>query len=157
LELARTLSKAQITAKLLVDCNLNPDALGQKLGEVNPQATKLFSATETAIYNTLLAETSKAIIEVATDLVSFQRHFATSILQSQDQILENLGRLLSIPDERSQRYENEYLQTIRNNLDRVEMFGVPQYDVVARKQSLTIAAIPNLKKERKCGKVLPCG
>jgi Leucine-rich repeat (LRR) protein len=141
LELARTLSKAQITSKLLVDCNLDPKALSQNLVEANPAATKLFSLTETTIYNILLTETSKAIIEVATDLASFHRQFATSILQSQDQILESLTRLLSTPDEKSRRYESEYLQTVRNNLDRVEMFGVPQYDVVARKQSLTIAYI----------------
>jgi Leucine-rich repeat (LRR) protein len=141
LELARTLSKAQITSKLLVDCNLAPDVLAQKLKEVNPQATKLFSDTETTVYDHLIVETCKSIIEVATDLASFQYQFATSVLQSQDQILESLGHLLSIPDEKSQYYENEYLQTIRNGLDRVEMFGVPQYDVVARKQSLTIAYI----------------
>jgi Leucine-rich repeat (LRR) protein len=141
LELARTLSKAQISSKLLVDSKLDAGALAQKLGEVNPQATNLFSATETNVYNLLLAETSKAIIEVATNLESFQHQFAVSVLQSQGQILESLEKLLAIPDEKSQRYENEYLQTVRNTLDRMEMFGVPQYDVVARKQNLTIAYI----------------
>ena len=141
LELARTISKAKITSKLLVDCNLDPKILGDQLQKANSKATKLFSAVETTVYQLLLTEACRAIIEISTDLASFQMQFSASLLESQDRIYESLAKLLAVPSEKSYRYEEEYRQIVSDNLNRVEMFGVPQYDIVARKQSLTIAYI----------------
>ena len=140
-ELARTLAKSKIDSKLLVECRLDPKALANHFQRANSEATQRFSAREIAVYERMLDQISQEIIEIATNLESFDRHFATRILDDVNSIYEVLIDQIDSKNQDACDYEREYRGAIIQTLNRLEIFGVPQYDAVARRQNLSIAYI----------------
>jgi|GEM_PF-610014 len=139
LEIAVTLDEAKITSKLLVECNLDYTKLLPYLEAARPDATKLLSANETAIYNRMLREACEAILNFANELVGFERYFSASVLQSEDQIQNAINKLLTRPSDEAERFEKDYRDLVVKYLDEMDIFGVPRMKRLRHSQSLSVA------------------
>ena len=140
-EVALTLAKSRITSGLLVGYNLDPQKLARYLLDLRPDAMKTFSAAESALYERTLTEAARSITEIATELSGFDRVLAATQLQTDDQILEGIAKLLALPNEQAERFEQKYCEAVKKQLDRMEIFGVPSVDPLVRRQSLSVAYI----------------
>ncbi len=70
-EAATTLENAEITADLLVACNLDPSLLGRHLSSVRPELRALLSIDELHIYDRLLAEIASEVVSLSATLSGF--------------------------------------------------------------------------------------
>lgn len=136
-ELAATLAAARIQPRLLIDCNLDPALLSRQLATARPDAVKLLSAGESAVYGRLLDEAARGITQIATELNGFNTAFSAATLQDHDKILAMLGDLWRRPDAADREFEDKYLALVENKLDRLEQFGLPRLDTTTRAQRLT--------------------
>jgi NACHT domain/Leucine Rich repeats (2 copies) len=141
LELAATLADAEITADLLVSFNLDPRRLTRHLAKLRPTVTANLSASESALYDRMLAEVSVKIVNIAADLSGFQRSVVIKTLEGQDRILEMLSRLMAEPDAEAAAFERLYRETVGRQLDHMDLFGLRRIDTVAHRQSLTMAYV----------------
>jgi Leucine-rich repeat (LRR) protein len=141
LQIAETLRRVEVTSELLTNLSLNVKSLTVNLRNAYPEACKLFGRNETALYERMLEEVSRGIIEVAPQLEGFTLAATTESLQRLEKIIEHL----QTSQEQSQRDKNEferkYRQVIIRELDRMEMFGLPRMDTLTARQSLSIAYV----------------
>ncbi|QKQ77058.1 NACHT domain-containing protein [Nostoc sp. TCL240-02] len=141
LQIAETLRRVEVTSELLTNLSLNVKSLTTHLGNADPEACKLFGRNETALYERMLEEVSRGIIEVAPQLEGFTLAATTESLQRLEKIIEHL----QTSQEQSQRDKNEferkYREVIIRQLDRMEMFGLPRMDTLTARQSLSIAYV----------------
>src|SRR5262249_9045573 len=100
-------------------------------------ADELLSTGESALYQRLLAEASRGIVELATELNGFDTALAASTLQDHDKILTMLADLWQRPAQADQEFEDKYRDQVKNQLDKLELFGLPKMDVTTRAQRLT--------------------
>jgi hypothetical protein len=98
-EVALTLAQSNISAGLLVEHNLNPQRLARHLISLRPDATKLLSTTQAALYERTLAEAARAITQVADQLSGFDRVRTAAQLESDDRIPAGIAKLLAAPSE----------------------------------------------------------
>jgi hypothetical protein len=143
LEAAATLGRTRISAELLIQLNLDPEQLRRHLLDARPEATREFAADETALhlYQRMLLEASRAIMEIAAELSGFTRFAFADALQGQDRILAYLAKLAALPDTKAVEFERKYRQAVRERLDRMDLLGVRRADTVQRQQSLTISYV----------------
>ncbi|MEI1372948.1 NACHT domain-containing protein [Nostoc sp. UHCC 0926] len=153
LEIADTLRRSEVTSELLMSFSLDVKSLILNLRNAYPEACKHFSRNETALYERMLEEVSRGIIEVAPQLQGFTLAATTESLQRLEEIIEHL----QTSQEQSQRDKNEferkYRQVIIRELDRMEMFGLPRMDTLTAQQSLskayvTLSAIRHEREEQ---------
>jgi len=140
-EVALTLAKTPIDARLVLDYRFDAERLARHLVNLRPNVVQTFSAAETALYERFLRELCKEIVEIASELSSFERHFSEATLQNQDQVLELVEKILSRPTKESAAFERLYCKTIIGQLDRMELFGVTRMDSATKRQSLSIAYV----------------
>ncbi|MGH7492273.1 MAG: NACHT domain-containing protein [bacterium] len=140
-EVALTLAKTPIDARLVVDYRFDAERLARHLSNSRPDVVQAFSASETALYERFLREVCKEIVEIASELSSFERHCSETTLRSQDQALDFLEKIFSRPTEEAAAFERLYCNTIKQQLDRMELFGVARMDVATKRQSLSIAYV----------------
>lgn len=140
-EMALTLAKTSIDARLVLDYRFDAERLTRQLVNSRPNVVQTFSAAEVALYERLLREICKEIVEIASELSSFERHFSETTLQSQDQVLALIEKIYSRPTEEAAFFEQLYCKTIINQLDRMEVFGVVRMDAATKRQSLSIAYV----------------
>lgn len=140
-EVALTLLNAQIDARTVLECRFDSERLARQLIHSRPELLKTFSETETALYERFLREVCKEIVEIASELSSFERHFSETTLQSQDQVLDLVEKIFSRPTEEADTFEGLYCKTIIHQLDRMELFGVTRMDAATKRQSLSIAYV----------------
>ena len=140
-ELAETLARTPLTAELVVACRLDPGRLAGQLSQARPEATALLSAGGQALYERLLAEVAVALVEIGSELDSFERLVSASVLHSQDEILDGLIELRERPDREASDFERTYTEALRRSLDRLEVFGVPRMTEVVKRQSLSVAYV----------------
>ncbi|MFN6569203.1 NACHT domain-containing protein [Dendronalium sp. ChiSLP03b] len=152
-EIAETLHRAEVTSELLMSFSLDVKSLTVNLRNGYPEACKHFNRNETALYERILEEVSRGIIEVAPQLKDFTLAATTESLQR----LEEIIKYLQTSQEQSQRNKNEferrYRDVIIRELDRMEMFGLPRMDTLTARQSLskayvTLSAIPHRREEQ---------
>ncbi|MBC1241516.1 NACHT domain-containing protein [Nostoc sp. 2RC] len=153
LEIADTLRRAEVTSELLMSFSLDVKSLTVNLRSAYPEACKHFGRNETALYERMLEEVSKGIIEVAPQLQGFTLAVTTESLQRLEKIIEHF----QTSQEQSQRdkndFERRYQQVIIRELDRMEMFGLPPMDTLTARQSLskayvTLSATPHGREEQ---------
>ncbi|RIK69801.1 hypothetical protein DCC62_23445 [candidate division KSB1 bacterium] len=140
-EMALTLAKTTIDARLVLDYRFDAERLTRQLVNSRPNVVQTFSAAEVALYQRLLREVCKEIVEIASELSSFERQFSETTLQSQDQVLALIEKIYSRPTEEAAFFEEFYCKTIINQLDRMELFGVVRMDAATKRQSLSIAYV----------------
>ncbi|MEH2363630.1 NACHT domain-containing protein, partial [Nostoc sp.] len=152
-EIAETLRRTEVTSELLMSFSLDVKSLTVNLRNAYPEACKHFNRNETALYERMLEEVSRGIIEVAPQLEGFTLAATTESLQRLEEIIEHL----QTSQEQSQRDKNEferkYRQVIIRQLDRMEMFGLPRMDTLTAQQSLskayvTLSAIRHGREEQ---------
>lgn len=140
-EVALTLAQSKITTSLVVEHRLDAQRLARHLLDTRPEATATLSAAESALYQRMLTEAAGSIVSIATELAGFERALATAQLASDDKILAGITRLLEQPDQQAREFEDRYCRAIRDKLDRMDIFGVPDVDPLVRRQSLSVAYI----------------
>ena len=136
-ELATTLAEARIRPRLLAQCNFDPELLVRNLEAIRPDAVKLLSASESALYNRLLGEAASAITDIASDMRGFDTAVAAASLQDNEKILAMLTELRQRPAQSDQEFENKYRALVQQRLDKFEPFGLPKMDATTRVQSLS--------------------
>ncbi|RCJ28877.1 hypothetical protein A6770_00265 [Nostoc minutum NIES-26] len=116
LEIAETLRRAEVTSELLMSLSLDVKSLTVNLRNAYPEACKHLNRNETALYERMLEEVSRGIIEVAPQLKDFTLAATTESLQRLEKIIE----YSQTSQEQSQR---EKLSLIKN----IEMSSSANY------------------------------
>jgi energy-coupling factor transporter ATP-binding protein EcfA2 len=136
LALARTLSSTPLDPGLLAEQNLDPNRLAQHLLSFAKEEIRLFSTDEVILYRRLVQETSKYIVDIASQLPTFTERTFAEVLKRQDTlrdiaetILAEVRHIRAIsrqanPELASAVFEKEYREAVARNLDRLELFGV---------------------------------
>lgn len=110
LQIAETLRRVEVTSELLTNLSLNVKSLTVNLRNAYPEACKLFGRNEAALYERMLEEVSRAIIEVAPQLEGFT-------LAATTESLHRLEKLLSISRHRKNSL-SETKMSLRGNIDK---------------------------------------
>lgn len=146
-EAVTTLAKAEITADLVIRFNLDEKRLCNHLLGFRPHAAKDFSPEEAALYSEMLCEASRHILKVATQLAGFVGGAFGEVLEGQDRLLGLLEKMAGDAEEAAVKFEARYRSVVREQFDRMDLFGVGRVDKLQRSQSLTVSYI-TLQVER---------
>lgn len=144
---SETISRAQLTDKVLFAGNLDPLYLENYVRRFTGNSTRDLSWGGTGLYDRVLAQCCAYIIEIADKLPRFQAGAFTELLQRDSQILARIEEVLdrlpapSSDDSATDRVATAYRRRIVKEFDRLELFGL---DFAAQWYSLSIAYI-NLK------------
>ena len=140
-ELVLTLQQSQISADLLVSCNLDADTVARRLMAARPDAAHDFSAGASELYRRALSEAANALITLADSLEGYTTTRDTATLTELDELNNLITELLRRPDAAAETFEREYRRAIERALEKLELFGLPRLDEAARKQKLSIAYV----------------
>ncbi|MFN6469868.1 MAG: leucine-rich repeat domain-containing protein [Nostoc sp. SerVER01] len=152
-EIADTLRRTEVTSELLMSFSLDVKSLTVNLRNAYPEACKHFGRNETALYERMLEEVSRGIIEVAPQLQGFTLAVTTESLQRLEKIIEHLQTSQEQSQREKTEFERRYRDIIIRELDRMEMFGLPPMDTLTARQSLskayvTLSAIQHRREEQ---------
>src|SRR5258708_1485268 len=147
---AETLDKAGIDPAILAEKNLEPRLLAEHLFAVSPTATRDFSAAETTLYKRSIDETSQYIVDIASQLPTFNERTFGELLKRQnqlqdvaDQILNEVSRIREEAKQdnfESALFEVEYRRAVIRNLDELQLFGVDA-SLASRRHTLSVAYV----------------
>ncbi len=147
-----TLDQARITAALLAEKNLEPRALARFFLDSRPGATRDFSAVERALYERIVQEVARRLVEIATQLPGFQVGTLGEVLKREERLLaiatETLRRVRELeeasraanPSLKFAEFETRYREAVVRNLDRVQLIGV-DVSATSREQCLSAAYV----------------
>ena len=141
LAVAETLVRARLTPATLAEQNFNPETLKQTLLQTNPKADRDFSQDETALYHQALARASQHLIDATPQLAGFDLNVATITLKRLEEISTQLQTQRQQAIQAEDKFAVKYRHTIRDELDCLEVFGLPRMDRLTRQQSLSMAYI----------------
>jgi hypothetical protein len=94
LAVSETLEKTPITAQFILDRKLDPIEFAKHLLKARPGATIGLSEPETALYERIVAETSRYIVDMATQLPAFTEKTFAELIKKGDQLIETANRIL---------------------------------------------------------------
>jgi len=138
---AETLIKARLTSDALAEINFDEERLKQHLLKVNQEAVRFFSRSELALYEQVVVLASKRLIEAAPQVEGFVLSTATTTLKR----LEDISHHLKIERELSllaaDEFVGQYRCIVKDELDKLEVFGLPKMDRLTSRQSLSMAYI----------------
>jgi hypothetical protein len=150
---ADTLREVPITAELVAEKNLDPTHLAKYFLGARPAATSGFSGTETALYERIIKETCRWIVDVATQLPAFTEKTFAEVLKRENllidvvnKIYDELQRIQQGSEQSNQelsaaRFETEYRLAVARKLDELELFGVDFASSVNRRHRLSVAYV----------------
>lgn len=141
IETARTLKSTPLGIVDVVDERMNAARLTTLLRASHPEAMRAQSQDAEALYSRLLAEAARAAIEVGSLLQSFSGILGARLLADNDALVAMLEKLSTQSDKKAQAFADKYRATVRRNLDRFEVFGLPNLDRYGGRQSLSVAYI----------------
>jgi hypothetical protein len=136
LAVSDTLANTPISPALIAAQNLDPAILANYLIESNRNAVSHFSKSEEMLYNRIVRESSKYIIDIASQLPGFVEQTFAEVLRRTAEIegkvnavLAELRRYREIsfqanPASRVALFEQQYRESVARSLDRLELFGV---------------------------------
>jgi hypothetical protein len=150
LAVAETLNKSNIDARLLSELSLEPPAFASHLMNGNPNAARFFDASERALYERIIQESSQYIVDIASQLPNFTERTFAEVLRRQNQLEDIAIRILdevrriraqsNQADEESSRFEVEYRRAVIRNLDELQLFGV-DLSTSNRRHRLSVAYV----------------
>jgi predicted NACHT family NTPase len=150
LAVAETLNKTSIDTSLLAQRSLEPRALAEHLFSANPDAARLFSEPERALYERVIEETSQYIVDIASQLPSFNERTLAEVFKRQNQlqniaerILEEVRRITEQSkdvDAEAAIFEVAYRRAVIRNLDELQLFGV-DVSAINRRHRLSVAYV----------------
>jgi Leucine-rich repeat (LRR) protein len=163
------LTLASFEPKQLVYVQLDPEHLSSYLLASRIETTRSFSGRERAVYEKLVRSVAVALVESASELRSFgierdakQMREQTQILdtvlalselnsfgiernakqmQELSQILDAVLALLRQPEGAVRTFEEDYQRLVCDELNKLEMFGVPRLKEAMDRQKLDIAYV----------------
>ncbi|MFQ4138751.1 NACHT domain-containing protein [Nodosilinea sp. PGN35] len=141
LGLAQTLISAGLTQAGLADMNFDAATLEQHLLEVNPGVDRDFSQAERTIYQQTVAMVSRRLIEAAPAVEGYEQAKTAKMLQRLEAITRQLGLERDLAIQAEDAFVERYRKVVEDELDRLEVFGLPRMDRLTSKQSLSMAYI----------------
>jgi hypothetical protein len=143
-----TLEVARLGPALILDNDLDPEALEAALRAADRNATRDLNQAAAAFYDFLLREVSNYIVELATTLPSFERQAWSEILKREAEILALVHTVLErLPAAQAAQaasqdavFADRYSRAVARRLDKLELFGVTLASPQAR-YSLSVAYI----------------
>ena len=142
----------RISADVLLANELVPEKLARAFRDARPLPPAQLSEAEVALYERALDQTARYLVSVATHLPRFVEKMAAIQLQrisrmegeitralESVRILEAHVSILS-PDKTYARFEADYRQSVSQNVDELELFGV-DIDSQAKRYKLSVAYI----------------
>ncbi|MFZ2360977.1 MAG: NACHT domain-containing protein [Anaerolineae bacterium] len=143
IEVIRTLGGARTDVYHLVEQDLDPNGLRREMLALRSEATKRFSADETALYEQMLWEASQGMVQVAGRLDGFETAQARAQLGNQRAMLEQQDAMLALlqsltpslvswlegPSQQAARFEQQvYRPAVVGKLNKLEPFGIDEPD-----------------------------
>ncbi|MBD2231679.1 NACHT domain-containing protein [Phormidium tenue] len=141
LGLAQTLISAGLTQAGLADMNFDAATLEQHLIEVNPGVDRDFSAAEQAIYKQTIAMVSRRLIEAAPAVEGYEQAKTAEMLQRLEALARELGLERALAIQAEDAFVERYRKVVGDELDRLEVFGLPRMDRLTSQQSLSMAYV----------------
>lgn len=153
LAVSETLEKTPITAQFILDRKLDPIALANHLLKARPGATIGLSEAETALYERIVAETSRYVVDMASQLPAFTEKTFAELIKKGDQLIETANKILeevkkiregseqTNNEQNAARFETEYRLAVGRKLDELELFGVDFASSINRRHRLSVAYV----------------
>ncbi|PSR17626.1 hypothetical protein C8255_11685, partial [filamentous cyanobacterium CCP3] len=141
LGLAQTLISASLTQADLAKMNFTVEVLEQYLLEANPGVDRDFSAAEQAIYRQTITMVSRRLIEAAPAVAGYEQAKTAEMLQRLEAIARQLGLERDLAIQAEDAFVERYRKVVKDELDRLEVFGLPRMDRLTSQQSLSMAYI----------------
>ncbi|HWS83193.1 MAG TPA: NACHT domain-containing protein [Ktedonobacteraceae bacterium] len=158
LAVAETLNT--ISGEAMVQLNLDPSRLATYLLDKHPATGYHFNETETLLYQRIISESCAYIVDIASQLPTFNKDTSVEILKREGQILGIANEILQEvswmrkqlnPQEKDAQeaahFELEYRRAVLRNLDTLQLFGT-DVTVSSRRHRLSVAYVM-LSVERK--------
>jgi hypothetical protein len=151
IELAKALD-GRISAEFFLSRDLDPVRLTLAFQQAHTLSSGQFTEAERELYDRVLAEAVRYIVEVAADLPGFEAAYVTQSLSRLSQInvsVEETARAVTRieglvarqgGDRLNQQYETDYRLAIGRNLDFIELFGA-DLTPESRRRSLSVAYV----------------
>jgi len=150
---ATTLEKTTIDARFLIDRKLDPVELARHLIVGSKSFTVGLSSSEVALFERIIGESSRYIVDMASQLPAFSETSFAELIQKGDQLVETAGRILeevrrireaSIEENAeltAAAFETEYRLAVGRKLDELELFGVDIASAANRRHRLSVAYV----------------
>jgi hypothetical protein len=150
---ADTLRAVPITPDLLAAKDLDPTRLAKHFLDARPSATSGLSSGEASLYQRVIKETSRWIVDVASQLPAFTERTFAEVLKRENllidvvnRIYDELQRIRKGSEESNQeagaaRFETDYRLAVARKLDELELFGVDFASSVNRRHRLSVAYV----------------
>ena len=84
---AAAFDNSRFSSELLVQRNLEPTKLAKYVLNLYPTATQDFNATETELYERIINESCIYIVDIASQLPTFNERTFAEVLKREDQLL----------------------------------------------------------------------
>ena len=139
--LAQTLCEAGLSQTGLAEMNFDVDELEQHLLIINLGVDRDFSAAGQAIYRQTVRMASERLIEAAPAVEGYEQAKATEVLQRLEAISKQLGVERDLAIQSADEFVERYRGVVQDELDRLEVFGLPRMDRLTSQQSLSMAYI----------------
>lgn len=150
LAVVETMKETNITSSLLASFNLEPVELAKFMLTNKSEKSKAFSQTETDLYQRIIQETSRYIIDISSQLPSFTESTFSEVLKREDYLIKTANRILDevqrirVASEQAEqgvaRFEADYRSSVVRNLDKLELFGV-DVSSASRRHRLSVAYV----------------
>lgn len=145
---ANTLRRVTVTSELIMSYNLDPSQLAQHFDEAYPEANEMLNVQEQALYQRVLLEASREIIKISPRLETFMQTSTDEVLNRLDQTASTLKKQREKMQREIDRFEGKYRNAIMQELDRVELFGLPHMGHLTGRKSVDSATITLLATRR---------
>ncbi|MGO8673458.1 MAG: NACHT domain-containing protein, partial [Capsulimonadaceae bacterium] len=132
--------RANLGSELLVDKNLDPEAVRAALFTEAKKERARFTVDEVDFLYPILQELAYRITDMATLLSGFNLAFSREVLERLSDALEELAKLRAEREERGESvriFEAEYRKAVRIKLDRLDYIGSRKIDDHLSDQSLS--------------------
>lgn len=138
---AETLIKARLTSDALAQVNFDVEKLKQHLLNANPEAVRFFSRNEAALYQQAIGTVSQSLIAAAPQVEGFALSTAATTLQRLEEIANQLRAEREQSIQAADEFAERYRRIVQDELDHLEVFGLPRMDRLTSRQSLSMAYI----------------
>lgn len=158
LAVAETLNT--ISGEVITELNLDPAYLATHLLNKHPATSYHFNETETQLYRRIISEACAYIIDIASQLPTFNKDAFVEILKREGQILNIANEILQevsrlrnqfnpqeMEAQEAAHFELEYRRAVVRNLDVLQLFGI-DVATASRRHRLSVAYVM-LSVERK--------
>lgn len=153
---AETLNTAKISSRLLASLNLDPTNLAKYIRSANENATQHFGTEEIALYERIIDESCEYIVDIASQLPSYNEQTLSEVLKRENQLLDKAEQVLTEvqgmreqlnPKALAAHFELEYRRAIVRNLDILQLFGT-DVSAISRRQHLSVAYVTLTVEQR---------